>query len=244
MPRPSAEPRRKPVFGPLLLALCLAASGALEAAAAGAEPSPAGAGGPAKGEAPSSAPLPQPMTAPEYRLGNPKARVTLVEYASDTCPHCAKFGLEVFPEVRKAYIDTGKVLYVFRELPTPPEDLSAAGFLIARCAGEAKYLDVVEALFRAQKTAQSTFDFLTAGARAAGLSEGQMKACIDDPKAIAALNARVDGVLNKDKVASTPTFVVNGRRLALGEKSFDDIKAAVDPLLGARPRKGRRVAAG
>jgi protein-disulfide isomerase len=184
-------------------------------------------------------PMPAPrMTAPDYRMGNPKAKVTMIEYASDTCPHCARFAAEVFPAFKAKYIDTGKVLYIFREFPTDPAQLSAAGFVMARCAGQAKYFDVVNALFKAQTTAKSGLDFLMAGAKVGGLSEDQVKACLDDPTALADLNARVQNAVNVEKIDSTPTLIVGSKKLDnTTEKTLKDLDAAIAPLLAPTTAK-------
>ena len=191
-------------------------------------------------------PMPAPrMTAPEWKMGNPKAKVTMVEYASDTCPHCAKFAAEIFPVFKAKYVDTGKVLYIFREFPTSPEQLSAAGFVMARCAGEGKYFDVVNALFKAQTTAKSGLDFLMAGAKVGGLSEDQVKACLDDKAAIDELNTRVQTAVNVEKITGTPTLIINGKTVAVGETTLKDLDAAIAPLLPptkAKPVQKRRKA--
>ncbi len=181
--------------------------------------------------------LPPRFTAPEYRMGDHNAPVTVVEYASDTCPHCARFAAEVFPAFKAKYIDTGKVLYVFREFPTDPADLSVAGFLVARCAGEAKYFDVLNALFQVQSTAKTGLDFLMAGAKVGGLSEDQVKACLNDPDAIKALNDRVQQAVNVEKIEGTPTFLIEGKKMAAGDKSLKDFDAVLQPLLAAKPVK-------
>ena len=74
----------------------------------------------------------------EMVLGNPNAKVTVIEYASASCPHCARWNEDVYPAFKKKYVDTGKVKYVFREFLTPPTEVAAAGFLLARCAGKDK----------------------------------------------------------------------------------------------------------
>ncbi|MDP1600527.1 thioredoxin domain-containing protein, partial [Phenylobacterium sp.] len=89
-----------------------------------------------------AAPSPGEMT-----LGNPKAKVQMVEYASLSCVHCAHFNNEVFPAFRKKYIDSGKVHYTFREILTPPNEVAAAGFMVARCAGKDRYFAVLDAMF-------------------------------------------------------------------------------------------------
>jgi protein-disulfide isomerase len=224
----------------LLLAVLLVGAGAAAAQA----PAPAGAGeaSGAASPAPGAAQRFDRMTAPSFELGNPKARVTLVEYASDTCPHCARFAAEVFPEFKKTYVDTGKVKYEFREFPTDPVQLSAAGFILARCAGRDKYFDVVNALFKAQTTSATGLDFLMAGAKVAGFSEDQLKACLNDPAALQELNARVKTAQEVEKVDGTPTFILNGKPLSPGEKSFKDLEDAIDPLLAAERSPHRRKA--
>lgn len=191
------------------------------------------------------APLPPRMTVPEYQIGAPKAKVTMVEYASDTCPHCARFAGEVFPAFKKKYVDTGKVLYVFREFPTDPVPLSAAGFLLARCAGHDKYFDVLTALFKAQSTAKTGLEFLMAGAKVGGLTEDQMKACLSDMASAEDLNTRVQHAINVEKINGTPTFIINGKKLPDGEKTLKDLDAAITPLLApGKPnsvKKGRKT---
>jgi protein-disulfide isomerase len=175
--------------------------------------------------------MPPKMTETEYRMGNPKAKVTLVEYASDTCPHCARFAAETFPAFKAKYVDTGKVLYIFREFPTDPVQVSAAGFVIARCAGYSKYFDVVTTLFQSQKLGTAR-EFLLAGAKAGGLSEAQVQACLDDPTAGPDLEARVDNAIKVEKIDSTPTLIVNGKKLDNStEKTLKDLDAAIEPLL-------------
>ena len=181
--------------------------------------------------------MPPKMTEAEYRMGNPKAKVTLVEYASDTCPHCAKFAAETFPAFKAKYVDTGKVLYIFREFPTDPVQVSAAGFVIARCAGYAKYFDVVTTLFQSQRLGNARA-FLMAGAKAGGLDEDQVKFCLDDPTAPSELQARVDKAVTVDKINSTPTLVLNGRKLDnTTEKTLTDLDAAIAPLLAPTTSK-------
>lgn len=182
----------------------------------------------------------------EIALGDRKAPVTLIEYASVSCPHCARFNRDVFPELKTRYIDTGKVRYVFREAPIHPE-LDTAGFLVARCAGPARYLTVADALFRAQPSLFEKNDlhaWLMAGAAAGGLDEATMRACISDVAAIQAFNDRAQHTVEVDKIDSTPTVLVNGVRVAAkgAEFTIADIDAAVQPLLpGKSPASHRRA---
>ncbi len=176
----------------------------------------------------------------DMALGNPNARVTVIEYASASCPHCARFNNDVFPGFRKKYVDTGKVHYVFREFLTQPAEVAAAGFLLARCAGPAKYFQVLDDFFHGQAHAYETGDvkslLLSAGGHA-GLSEEQVKACFDDKAAADALNARVQRHFD-DGINSTPTFIVNGAKLPelTHEVTLEDLDAAIEPLLKARRR--------
>lgn len=169
-------------------------------------------------------------SAEDMSLGDPNAKVKLVEYASVTCSHCAKFNEEVFPQFKAKYIDTGKVHYTLKEFLTPPEQVAAAGFLVARCAGKDKYFTVIDALFRSQQEMFQSGDLrggLLRVAQSAGMTEAQFNACIQDEAALKALNARVEKAIRQDGVSATPTFVVNGKKLAEGEVTMAQLDAAV-----------------
>ena len=169
----------------------------------------------------------------DMTLGNPAAKVTVVEYASAACPHCAAFNNEIFPDFKKKYIDSGKVHYVFREYLTPPVQVAAAGFLLARCAGKDKYFSVLDAVFRAQNemfTSGDVHGVLLRIAQSAGLTEDQFTACISDEKSIKALQDRVQKAQTVDKVDSTPTFVINDKKY-VGEQTMAQFDAAIQPLL-------------
>ena len=178
-----------------------------------------------------TAPAASPLLAEEVALGSPKAKVTVIEYASAACPHCARFNNDVFPAFKKKYVDTGKVRYVFRELLTDPVPFAGTAFMMARCAGESKYFDVLDDVFREQTAIYQSGD-LSGGLLKIGMKYGldkdRLNACMDD-KAVEALNARVNKA-NKDGVDSTPTFIIAGTK-SVGEKSLDDLSAAIDPLL-------------
>ena len=175
------------------------------------------------------------MTAPEMSMGNAAAKVTMTEYASDTCSHCADFNAKTFPAFKAKYIDTGKVHYVFREFLTPPEQVSAAGFLLARCAGKDKYFQVVDAIFRAQPEMFSTGDahgVLLRIAQSAGMSETQFNACVQNEASLKALAGRVQAAQDQAHIEGTPTFLINGKQLgAAGEKSMAELDGAIQPLL-------------
>jgi protein-disulfide isomerase len=171
-------------------------------------------------------------------LGNPAAKVTMVEYASVACPHCALFNNTVFPAFKAQFIDTGKVHYVFREMLVggdAEQSMAAAGFLMARCAGRDKYFSIVDAIFHQQEAIYQTGDIrggLLKIAESAGMTEPQFTACISDDKAIKALNDRVDTYSKRDGINATPTFVINGKKLE-GEHSLASLAAAVNAAQAA-----------
>jgi protein-disulfide isomerase len=166
----------------------------------------------------------------DMSLGNPNAKIQVVEYASASCAHCARFNNTVFPSFRKQYIDTGKVHYTLKEFLTPPEEVAAAGFLTARCAGADKYFTVLDAIFRNQQEMFETQDFrgvLLRIAQSAGMTEEQFNKCVCDPEALKALNARVQRAVEVDKISATPTFFVNGKKVGEGEMTLDQLSQAI-----------------
>lgn len=166
----------------------------------------------------------------DMSLGNANAKVQVVEYASASCSHCARFNNTVFPAFKAKYIDTGKVHYTLKEFLTPPEEVAAAGFLVARCAGKDKYFTVLDAIYKNQAEMFQTGDFrgvLLRIAQSAGMTEEQFNKCVSDPDALKALNARVQRAINDDKITGTPTFVVNGKQVATGEVTLAQLDAAI-----------------
>lgn len=163
-------------------------------------------------------------------LGNPNAKVTMVEYASVGCPVCRKWQEEVYPAFKAKYVDTGKVHYVFREMLVgqgPEVTVASAGFLLARCAGKDKYFAVNDAIFAAQDAAfADPRNTLLNIAKSVGMTEGQFNKCISDDKAILALNKRVEANAAHG-VNSTPTFEINGQKLEAGYHPLTDIDAAI-----------------
>ncbi len=169
------------------------------------------------------------VTSEDMSLGNPQSKVTVIEYASASCSHCAAWNEEVWPGFKAKYVDTGRVHYVFREFLTPPVELASAAFLMARCAGKDKYFTVVDAVFRAQPEMYSTGDIrgvLVRIAKSAGMTEQQFTQCISDEAALKALNERVEKYAKSAKITGTPTFVVNGEKIS-GEASMAQLDAAV-----------------
>ena len=173
----------------------------------------------------------------DMALGAPEgAKVTVVEYASVTCVHCAAWQEETWPAFKARYVDTNKVRYVFREIPTPPQDIAVAGFLIARCAGPDKYFDVVHDIMASQKEWQAGVnprDTLFRIGGGAGLSQQQINDCIRDEDAIKAMETRIRAAQDAG-VNNTPTFLVNGTRVSTpgGEgASIEDLSTAIEAEL-------------
>jgi len=171
--------------------------------------------------------------ADEMTLGRDDAPVTVVEYASVTCTHCARFHQEIFPEFKAKYVDTGQVRYVLREFLTPPVPVAAAGFLIARCAGEDRYFGVIDALFHSQQEMFQSGDprgVLFRIGRSAGLTDAQTTACIADQDALEALQSRMDRAVSQERIAATPTFLIGDSKLE-GLQTMAQLDAAIEPLL-------------
>lgn len=172
------------------------------------------------------------VTAEDMTLGNPNAKVTVIEYASVACPHCAKWNEEVFPAFKAKYIDTGKINYVAREALTGEPTLANAGAMLARCAGKDKYFQVTDALYHAQKNIFQTGDIrgeLLTIAQAAGMSEAQFNSCLSDENAAKSAE-RIDKQMKADKIQGTPTFIVNGKKVG-GEDGGEATLAQLDAAI-------------
>jgi protein-disulfide isomerase len=212
------------------LALAAAVLGLLAAGPATAAPKAAPAHTAAKGGVPADA------VTGDMSLGDPKAKVHVVEYASAACPHCAHFDEETFPAFKAKYVDTGRVYYTLKEYLTQPADVAMAGFLLARCGGKAKYFTILDEVFKSQDRwgKDDLGDiFYEIGAKN-GLSKDQVNACFGDQAALAAMKTRVMAAVNIDKVDSTPTFVVNGKRIE-GAVPLSDLDAAIAEAQKAAP---------
>ena len=180
------------------------------------------------------------VTADDMSMGNPQAKVTVIEYASVACPVCADFNNTTFPDFKKKYIDTGKIHYVFREALTGNPALAGSGFLLARCAGKDNYFKVTDAIFRAQdQIYQPNSEDLKPGvahevlsriAQEVGMNDDQLNKCLTDTSAVNALNDRVAKYSKLDNVDATPTFIVNGKKL-VGDETLAQLDAAIQPLL-------------
>ena len=188
-------------------------------------------------EPPALAQATHPAPLLDLALGNPKAKLTLVEYASPTCPHCSAWYTDVYPVFKAKYVDTGKVRYIFRELPTAPVEVANAGFLLMRCAPEDKAFDVLHSLFDGQSTLRFTkrADIMLYNAGAAGgLSRAQTEACLADKPLLARIAARIETNVAKDHVEYTPTFFLNGVRIGEGELALKDLEKQLNRALAGK----------
>jgi protein-disulfide isomerase len=175
--------------------------------------------------------LMQPGPLKEETLGSPTAPVTIVEYASMTCSHCADFHVKTFPELKKRYIDTGKVFFVFREFPLDP--LAAGAFMLARCADGSRYFDLIDVLFHQQKQwafARQPLEPLFGIVKQAGFTEQSFRACLSNQKLLESIEQVRDRAANKFGVNSTPTFFINGTR-QVGAISIETLEKLLEPYL-------------
>lgn len=175
----------------------------------------------------------KPSTLGDMALGAKDAPVTIVEYASMTCPHCAVFTQEVFPKLKEAYIDTGKVRYIFREFPLDQAALAASA--TARCIAKddsEKYFALIDIFFKQQNDlATDPFATIVRVAKQAGFTEPMIKSCIqDDPKVQKGILDDRQYASETLKVNATPSFFINGT-LVKGETSFENLKKMIDPML-------------
>ena len=165
-------------------------------------------------------------------LGAAEAPVTIIEYASMTCPHCADFHNNTFPDLKAAYIDTGKVRLIYREFPLDPLALRAA--MLARCAGPKLFFAFIEVLFQKQSAWARADDPIAALAklgRIGGIGRQRFDMCMSDQElATSILKTRLDGSQELE-VDSTPTFIINGKRHRTS-MDFEQFQRILEPILG------------
>lgn len=165
--------------------------------------------------------------------GNPDAKVTLVEYASYTCPHCQRFHAEVYSKIKPEYIDTGLIKFEYREVYFDRYGLWAA--MLARCGGETRYFGITDILFDKQKEWAASEDptavveNLKAIGRSVGMEDAAMDVCLKDQAVAEALVAHFEESMARDKVEGTPTFFING--VMHSNMSYEEMKALLDAEL-------------
>lgn len=168
----------------------------------------------------------------ELTLGPPDAKVVVIEYASMTCGHCARFHKNVFPEIKKKYIDTGKIQFIMREFPL--DNLAAAASMLGRCAGEGKTFPLIDALFDKQAdwafVRENPVPALFEISKQAGFTKQSFETCIGDQKLLDQIIKIKDRGAGVFGVNSTPTFFINGKRLR-GGGTLADFDAIIEPLL-------------
>jgi protein-disulfide isomerase len=170
---------------------------------------------------------------PDMQIGKPDAPVTVVEYASMTCGHCAHFHNTVYPTLKSKYIDTGKVRLILREFPL--DDRATGAAMLARCTGEGKTFPLVSALFAKQDdwafVGKDAFvPQLSKFAKQAGFTEDSMRKCLQDQDLMDKILSNRKRATDEFGVNSTPTFFINGKRLP-GGNTIEDFEKAFEPLL-------------
>ena len=166
----------------------------------------------------------------ERTPGDPKAPVTMIEYASATCPHCAEFHNDIWPGIKKDYVETGKVFFILREFPTDQTALGA--FMLARCVAEDKYFAVIDLMFRRQAvwTKGRPKDELYKIVGMAGLSAADADACLNRKELFDAIMATRKMATEDFGVKGTPTFFVNGTYLD-GHEDPQAVRKSLDDAL-------------
>jgi protein-disulfide isomerase len=166
----------------------------------------------------------------DQTVGSATAPVTIVEYASVTCPHCATFHVETYPKLKEKYIDTGKVRLIFREFPTGPVNASIAGFMLARCSGD-KYFPMIGAMFEQQQSwTANPYEGLLRIARQAGMTQESFETCLKDRKLANDIVESGRRAVEKFRVESTPTFFVNGTKI-VGAQPLAAFEKAIEAVL-------------
>ena len=174
-----------------------------------------------------------PVEITDFSLGPADAKVQITEYASFTCPHCATFHANVWPQLKADYVDTGKVRFTYREVYFDRYGLWAA--MVARCGGEMRYFGIVDMIFEQQQEWAASDDpnvvigNLRTIAKTAGLDDATLDACLQDGAKAEAMVAHFEANMAADQVEGTPTFIINGEKHS--NMSYDDMKAIIDAKL-------------
>ena len=181
-------------------------------------------------QGPSNEELMRPGALPDLVLGKADAPVTIIEYASMTCPHCANFHKTTYPALKSKYIETGKVRFIFREFPL--DDLAVAASMLARCAGAEKSMAMIDVLFASQDkwATRDPIPALLQIAKQAGFTQASFDTCLKDQKLYNDILAVRERGSKEFKVESTPTLFVNGK-LQKGGATIEELDKLIQPLL-------------
>lgn len=168
---------------------------------------------------------------PDRVLGPADAKVAVIEYISPTCPHCATFSNDVYPQFKTDYIDTGKVKFILR--PFLRNVLDAVVFMLAEAAGDDQYHAVIETYFKTQaqwSASETPRDAILEIAKQLGFTDQTFEAALTNQELFAAMETMRQQALDEFKMEGTPTFYINGKQLT-GGKTLEQLKAEIDPLL-------------
>lgn len=177
-----------------------------------------------------------PGALPEKSFGAEDAPVTIIEYASLTCPHCRNFHVNIWPELKKKYVDTGSVRFIIREFPFDPR--SSAGFMLARCVADDKWYPTIDLLYRTQENWARAADgtgALKSIMGMTGMGTAEFEKCLQDQ----ALLEKVTAVANAGRsfgVDSTPTFFINGE-MQKGTPTMERFAELIDPVVAAAKKQ-------
>ena len=181
-------------------------------------------------------PAPAAPAFTDYAIGDPHAKVTVIEYGSVSCPHCAHFAADVLPAFKTKWVDTGKVRYVFRETPIHGQ-IDIAAFMLVRCTGPQNYWAAVDSLFKGQDELLKTQDVKTwlinTGAQF-GMDETKVQACVENETVGEALAKHMQAENTAYKINQTPTLIVNGKKMK-GDPTLANLDAAI--LAAESPHK-------
>lgn len=168
----------------------------------------------------------------EHTLGAEDAPVTMIEFSSLTCPHCAEFHATTLPKIKEQYIEPGKLRLVFRDYPLDP--LATAAAMLPHCVAPDRYFGLLEALFRSQSSwarSQEPVKELERLSRFAGLSPADFQACLNNSDLLQAIQQRAEAARSEYGITSTPTFIINGQRI-VGASAFEDFQKVIEQKLG------------
>ncbi len=219
--------RNQVLLGVIVLALLALAGGAWYVLGSSDSPTSLAAGGPVAS-----------ATADDRTLGDPKAKIVAIEYAAPMCPHCKHFNEVGIPILKRDYIDTGKVFYIFRVFPIGQPDIAAES--LARCLPADNYFAFIDQLYRNQEKwdpeypgVQDVEGGLIAQARIAGLSADQAESCMKDKDKNARVMTVAQDAQSRYGISGTPTFVINGEPQTAGAQ-WPEVKAKLDSLLAKK----------